>query len=46
MKSLAVRFTYRSATRTLTDAEVNEVHERLVGKIVKRTGAKIRGLEI
>ena len=46
MKSLAVRFTYRSATRTLTDAEVNEVHERLVGKIVKRTSAKIRGLEI
>jgi len=46
MKSLAVRFTYRSATRTLTDSEVNEVHERLVETIVKNTGAKIRGLEI
>ncbi|TFG92602.1 MAG: phenylalanine--tRNA ligase subunit beta, partial [Syntrophobacterales bacterium] len=45
-KSLAVRFTYRSATKTLTDSEVNEVHERLVEAIVKRTGAKIRGLEI
>jgi len=41
-----VRFTYRSATRTLTDSEVNEVHERLVETIVKNTGAKIRGLEI
>jgi len=46
MKSLAVRFTYRSATKTLTDGEVNEVHERLVETIVKHTGAKIRGLEI
>ncbi len=46
MKSLAVRFTYRSATKTLTDGEVNEAHERIVETIVKHTGAKIRGLEI
>ncbi|MBN2538943.1 MAG: phenylalanine--tRNA ligase subunit beta, partial [Deltaproteobacteria bacterium] len=46
MKSLAVRFTYRSATRTLTDDEVNEVHDRLVERIVRNTGAKIRGMEI
>ncbi|MBW2649496.1 MAG: phenylalanine--tRNA ligase subunit beta [Deltaproteobacteria bacterium] len=46
MKSLAVRFTYRSATRTLTDDEVNEVHDRLVERIVRHTGAKIRGMEI
>ena len=46
MKSLAVRFTYRSATRTLTDSEVNEVHDRLVERIVRHTGAKIRGMEI
>ncbi len=45
-KSLAVRFTYRSATKTLTDDEVNKVHERLVETIVKNTGAKIRGLEM
>jgi phenylalanyl-tRNA synthetase beta chain len=45
-KSLAVRFTYRSATKTLTDDEVNKVHERLVKTIVKNTGAKIRGLEM
>ena len=46
MKSLAVRFTYRSATRTLTDGEVNEAHDRLVERIVRHTGAKIRGMEI
>jgi len=46
MKSLAVRFTYRSAERTLTDGEVDRAHDRLVKKIVEHTGAKIRGLEI
>ena len=45
MKSLAVRFTYRSAGRTLTDSEVDSAHDRLVGKIVGYTGAKVRGLE-
>ena len=46
MKSLAVRFMYRSATRTLTDDEVNEVHDRLVKRIVRHTGAKIRGMGV
>ena len=46
MKSLAVRFTYRSSTKTLTDNEVSDVHERLVGTIVKHTGATIRGQEL
>lgn len=46
MKSLAVRFTYRSAEKTLTDSEVDMVHDRLVEKIARHTGAKIRGLEI
>jgi phenylalanyl-tRNA synthetase beta chain len=45
MKSLAVRFIYRSATKTLTEDEVNEVHSRLVERIIKHTGAKIRGME-
>lgn len=45
-KSLAVRFTYRSAGRTLTDSEVNDVHNRIVERIVNATGAKIRGVEI
>jgi phenylalanyl-tRNA synthetase beta chain len=42
MKSLGLRFSYRCADRTLTDDEVNEVHARIVQKIVHRTGASIR----
>jgi phenylalanyl-tRNA synthetase beta chain len=42
MKSLGLRFSYRSADRTLTDDEVNEVHARIVGKVVHATGASIR----
>ncbi len=45
MKSLAIRFTYRSSGKTLTDDEVNKVQDRIVGEIVKTTGAKIRGAE-
>jgi phenylalanyl-tRNA synthetase beta chain len=42
MKSLGLRFSYRSKDRTLTDEEVNEVHGRIVQKIVRVTGAAIR----
>lgn len=42
MKSLGLRFSYRSADRTLTDDEVNEVHGRIVQRIVCATGAAIR----
>jgi phenylalanyl-tRNA synthetase beta chain len=45
-KSLAVRFTYRSLERTLTDDEISEVHGRLIKEVVDSTGAKIRGVEI
>lgn len=43
MKSLALRFTYRSPDRTLTDNEVNVVHDRIVEKIVGLSNARIRG---
>ncbi len=43
MKSLALRFTYRSSEKTLTDDEVNQAHENLVRKIAEATGAQIRG---
>ncbi|MBN1547654.1 MAG: hypothetical protein JW902_13470, partial [Syntrophaceae bacterium] len=43
MKSLGVRFAYRSPQRTLKDEEVNEVHRKIVSVIVNETGAKIRG---
>ena len=42
-KSVALRFTYRSAAKTLTDDEVNTVHTKLVKKIADITSAKIRG---
>jgi phenylalanyl-tRNA synthetase beta chain len=41
-KSLALRFTYRSAEKTLTDDEVNKVHSAEVKAIVDATSAKIR----
>lgn len=37
-KSLALSFRYRSADKTLTDAEVDAVHEKLVGRLVLRFG--------
>jgi phenylalanyl-tRNA synthetase beta chain len=43
MKSLGVRFSYRSPSKTLKDEEVNEVHRAIVSGIVNATGAKIRG---
>jgi phenylalanyl-tRNA synthetase beta chain len=42
MKSVGLRFSYRSADRTLTDEEVNEVHGRIVQSIVRVTGAAVR----
>ena len=45
MKSIALRFTYRSPDRTLTDDEVDEVHDRIADRIVNLTKAKIRGKE-
>ena len=41
-KSLAFRITYRSAERSLTDLEVNEIHQDLSQKIVDVFGAQLR----
>jgi phenylalanyl-tRNA synthetase beta chain len=41
-KSMAYAFTYRSAERTLTDAEVNAAHEKLVEQLKRDLGAVIR----
>jgi phenylalanyl-tRNA synthetase beta chain len=43
MKSLALRFTYRSGIRTLTDDEVSRMHGRIMEIIVNGTGATVRG---
>ena len=41
-KSLAYGFTYRSAERNLTDAEVNSAHEKLVAQFKQALNATIR----
>jgi len=41
-KSLAYAFTYRHAERTLTDADVNAAHEKLVDQFKQRLAAVVR----
>jgi len=41
-KSLAFSIRYRSGERTLTDAEVEEVHKKLVAHLIKETGGEVR----
>ena len=41
-KSLAYAFTYRHAERTLTDAEVNAAHEKLVSRFKEELHAALR----
>jgi phenylalanyl-tRNA synthetase beta chain len=42
-RSLAWSLTFQAPDRTLTDAEVNRLHERIVAEIVKRFRAEVRG---
>jgi phenylalanyl-tRNA synthetase beta chain len=42
-RSLAWSLTYQSPDRTLTDAEVNELHARITAEITRRFGAEVRG---
>ena len=39
---MAYAFTYRNAERTLTDAEVNAAHEKLVAQLKQTLAATIR----
>jgi phenylalanyl-tRNA synthetase beta chain len=41
-KSMAYAFTYRSPDKTLTDAEVNAVHEKIIAAFLEELGATIR----
>jgi phenylalanyl-tRNA synthetase beta chain len=41
-KSVAYAFTYRHSERTLTEAEVNAAHEKLVTQLKTQLGAEIR----
>lgn len=42
-KNLAYALSYRAPDRTLTDAEVNEAHQRIVQEVNRRLGASLRG---
>jgi phenylalanyl-tRNA synthetase beta chain len=42
-RSLAWSLTFQAPDRTLTDAEVNRLHERIVAEIARRFRAEIRG---
>ncbi len=41
-KAIAIRIHYRSKDRTLTDDEVNKVHEEVVAEIRRQTGGRLR----
>jgi phenylalanyl-tRNA synthetase beta chain len=41
-KSLAYAFTYRSPEKTLTDAEVNAAHEKIVATFKQQLKATVR----
>jgi phenylalanyl-tRNA synthetase beta chain len=42
-KSLAFNIRYRSPDRTLTDEEVDSMHEEIVKRLLSRTGGSLRG---
>jgi len=41
-KSLAYAFTYRAADKTLTDADVNAAHEKVMGALKTQLQAELR----
>jgi phenylalanyl-tRNA synthetase beta chain len=43
LRSLGLRFTYRSPEKTLTDDEITGIHSRIVERVIAATGTCIRG---
>ena len=41
-KAMALRISYRSDKRTLTDDEVNKIHEEVIEEICRQTGGRLR----
>jgi len=41
-KSFAIRIVYQSPEHTLTDEEVNEIQQKMVGRLSKELGGKLR----
>jgi phenylalanyl-tRNA synthetase beta chain len=42
-KNVALAIAYRAADRTLTDAEADDAHARIVRRLAERVGAELRG---
>ena len=42
-KSIAIEVTLQPSTKTLTDAEIDKVSEKVIAAVQKATGATIRG---
>jgi phenylalanyl-tRNA synthetase beta chain len=42
-KNLALAIRYRAPDRTLTDAEADAAHKRILGWLAERVGAELRG---
>ena len=42
-KSLALRLSFRSSERTLSESEVNEIRNRILAKVAQSLGAELRG---
>ncbi len=42
-KNLALAIRYRAPDRTLTDAEADAAHKRILERLAKRVGAELRG---
>ena len=41
-KAISIRISYRSKERTLTDDEVNKIHEEIIEEIRRHTGGRLR----
>ncbi len=44
-KNVAYAIRYRAADRTLTDAEVNEAHQKIIEEVNRKLGGSLRGVE-
>jgi phenylalanyl-tRNA synthetase beta chain len=44
-KNVAYAIRYRAADRTLTDAEVNEAHQKIIEEVNRKLGGSLRGVD-
>lgn len=44
-KSIALRMTYRSSIKTLTDEDANKAHNNIVNELIGKFNAEVRGIE-